>query len=213
MLDNGEQVDNLGNEYISFRPSINLGNETNVLFQLTGKSNISDLDENERANLSKILKELNLDFPNLMEQLASKKFMEFSTGQQRRLALSKLFYRIDDGTSVIIVDEPVGNVEDKLIREQLELIKKYAQEKNVMLILTTHRLDLAQDLATKRYHINKDGVLEQIPIQREGTITPTEVKNVVNAQATGLTEINAMPHLLGQKVQESKKGQQAVEKE
>lgn len=212
-LDSCEQVDNLGNEYISFRPSINLGNETSVLFQLTGKSNVSDLDENERANLSKILKELNLDFPNLMEQLASKKFMEFSTGQQRRLALSKLFYRIDDGTSVIIVDEPVGNVEDKLIREQLEMIKKYAKEKNVMLLLTTHRLDLAQDLVTKRYHINQDGVLEQIPIQRECTITPAEVKNVVNAQAIGLTEINNITHLLRQKIQDEKEGQQAEEKE
>ena len=46
----------------------------------------------------------------------------------------------------------------------LEMIKKYAVEKNVMLLLTTHRLDLAEDLATKRYHINKDGVLEQMPI-------------------------------------------------
>lgn len=163
-LNNGQKVDNLGNEYISFRPSINLGNETNILSQLTGKSNISDLDENEKNNLIKILKELNLDFPNLLEQLASKKFMEFSTGQQRRLALSKLFYRIDDGTSVIIVDEPVGNVEDKLIREQLEMIRRYAKDKNVMLLLTTHRLDLAQDLATKRYHINQNGVLEQIPV-------------------------------------------------
>ena len=78
--------------------------------------------------------------------------------------LSKLFYRIDDSTSVIIVDEPVGNVEDKLIRDQLQMIKEYANEKNVMLLLTTHRIGLAEDLATKRYHINKDGVLEQIPI-------------------------------------------------
>ena len=163
-LDNNQEVDNLGNEYISFRPSIDLGDEKNVLYQITGKQSISDLDEKERENLLKIMEELNLNFPNLLEQLASKKFMEFSTGQQRRLALSKLFYRIDDGTSVIIVDEPVGNVEDKLIREQLEMIKKYAVEKNVMLLLTTHRLDLAEDLATKRYHINKDGVLEQMPI-------------------------------------------------
>ena len=163
-LDNNKEVDNLGNEYISFRPSIDLGDEKNVLYQITGKQSISDLDEKERENLLKIMEELNLNFPNLLEQLASKKFMEFSTGQQRRLALSKLFYRIDDGTSVIIVDEPVGNVEDKLIREQLEMIKKYAVEKNVMLLLTTHRLDLAEDLATKRYHINKDGVLEQMPI-------------------------------------------------
>lgn len=164
-LDNGQRVDNLGNEYISFRPSINLGDETNVLYQLTGKKNISDLTEDEQENLKKVLRELKFDAPNLLEQLASKKFMEFSTGQQRRLALSKVFYRVDDGTSVIIVDEPVGNVEDSLIREQLKMIKKYAESRNVMLIITTHRLDLAEDLATKRYNINKDGVLEQLPVK------------------------------------------------
>ena len=164
-LDNGEKVDNLGEEYISFRPSINLGDETNVLYQITGKKNISDLSKEEQENLEKILRELKFDAPNLLQQLSTKKFMEFSTGQQRRLALSKVFYRIDDGTSVIIVDEPVGNVEDSLIREQLEMIKKYAQRKNVMLLLTTHRLDLAKDLATKRYNINKDGGMEQLPVK------------------------------------------------
>ena len=164
-LDNKEKVDNLGNEYISFRPSINLGDETNVLYQITGKKNISDLTREEQEHLERLLKELKFDMPDLLQQLSTKKFMEFSTGQQRRLALSKVFYRINDGTSVIIVDEPVGNVEDALIREQLEMIKKYAQSKNVMLILTTHRIDLAEDLATKRYNINKDGVLEQIPIK------------------------------------------------
>lgn len=163
-LDNGEKVDNLGKEYIYFRPSINLGDETNVLYQITGKKNISDLTIDEQNNLEKLLRELKFDDPNLLQQLATKKFMEFSTGQQRRLALSKVFYRIDDGTSVIIVDEPVGNVEDNLIREQLVMIKEYAQSKNVMLILTTHRLDLAEDLATKRYNINKKGLLEQLPI-------------------------------------------------
>lgn len=134
-----------------------------MLFQLTGKESISELDKNEVKKLTRVLKELKLDFPDLLEQLASRKFTEFSTGQQRRLALSQLFYRIDDATSVIIVDEPVGNVEDELIREQLEMIRDYAESRNVMLLLTTHRLNLAQDLATKRYHINSDGVLNQVP--------------------------------------------------
>ncbi len=165
ILDDTETVDNLGSEYISFRPSIDLGNETNVLFQITGKESISELDDTEKESVIRILHELKLDFPDLLEQLASKKFMEFSTGQQRRLALSKLFYRIDDGTSVIIVDEPVGNVENELIRSQLEMIKAYAERKNVMLLLTTHRLDLVQDLVTKRYHINQEGVLENIPVK------------------------------------------------
>lgn len=83
--------------------------------------------EEQKENLLTILREMNFNNPNLLKELACKKFMEFSTGQQKRLALSKLFYRVDDGTSVIIVDEPVGNVEDKLIREQLEMIKRYAE--------------------------------------------------------------------------------------
>lgn len=166
-LDNNERVDSLGNEYISFRPSIELGDETNVLYQITGKSSISNLSEEEQFNLLSILNELKFSSPNLLNELASRKFMEFSTGQQKRLALSKLFYRIDDGTSVIIVDEPVGNVEDSLIKEQLEMIKNYAMSKNVMLLLTTHRLDLAEEFATKRYNINNSGVLEQLPIKNK----------------------------------------------
>lgn len=166
-LDNGEMVDSLGNEYVSFRPNINLGDETNVLCQITGKYNISDLTEEEQNKLLILFRELEFNSPELLEELASKKFMEFSTGQQRRLALSKVFYRIDDASSVIIVDEPVGNVENNLIREQLKMIKKYAQSKNVMLILVTHNLDLPEDLATKRYHINNEGILEQIPLKKK----------------------------------------------
>ena len=166
-LSNEEEVDNLGNQFISFRPSMDLGNESSVLQQITGKKNVSDLSKKEKIKLHKILEELHLEFPNLIEQLSTRKFMEFSTGQQRRLILSKLFYRIDDGESIVIVDEPVGNVEDKLIKEQLEMIKRYAMRKNVMLLLTTHRLDLAENLATKRYHINENGIMEQMEVQKQ----------------------------------------------
>ena len=107
LLDGEKRVDNLGSEFISFRPSMDLGDGENVLFQITGKQSITDLTPDEIIRMDKILSELNLDFPNRFDALASKTFTEFSTGQQRRLALSKLFYRINDGTSVIIVDEPV----------------------------------------------------------------------------------------------------------
>ena len=60
-----------------------------------------------------------------------------------------------------------GNVEDSLIKEQLELIKKYAEQQNVMLILTTHRLDLAEPLADKRYHIGNDGVMHEMKIKHK----------------------------------------------
>lgn len=166
-LDSGKKVDSLGKEFISFRPSMDLENESSVLHQITGKRNIYELSKSEKMKLHKILNELHLGFPDLLEQMSTRRFMEFSTGQQRRLILSKLFYRIDDGASVVIVDEPVGNVEDKLIKEQLQMIKRYAMKRNVMLLLTTHRLDLAEDLATKRYHINEDGVMKQMDVKNK----------------------------------------------
>ena len=107
LLDEEKRVDNLGSEFISFRPAMNLGDEENVLYQITGKKNITDLSSAELLRMDRILSELGLDFPNRFDTLATRTFSEFSTGQQRRLALSKLFYRINDGTSVIIVDEPV----------------------------------------------------------------------------------------------------------
>lgn len=164
-LDNGEVVDNLGKEYISFKPSTELGNEGTVLNQITGKNSISELDQDKKENLVKILKELNLYSDRILEDMASKRFTQFSTGQQRRLALSKMLYRIKDGTSVIIVDEPVGNVEDSLIKEQLDIIKKYAMDNDMMLILVTHRVDLAEKIADKRYHISKDGVMQEVKIK------------------------------------------------
>lgn len=166
ILDNGEVVDSLGEEVVSFKPSLNLGNETNVLFQITGKKSFSKLTQKEKSRLIRLLKSLKFDLTDIVKQLETKKFMEFSTGEQKRLALSKLFYRIDDAKSVIIVDEPVGNVENSLIREQLEMITQYAKKRNLMLILTTHRVDLAEDLVTKRYHINDEGVMEQVQIKK-----------------------------------------------
>ena len=60
-----------------------------------------------------------------------------------------------------------GNVEDKLIREQLELIQKYSKNNNLMLILVTHRIDLAEYIADKRYHISKEGIMERINIKNK----------------------------------------------
>ena len=40
-------------------------------------------------------------------------------------------------------------------------------KRNVMLLLTTHRLDLAENLATKRYHINENGVMEQMEVKHK----------------------------------------------
>ena len=61
----------------------------------------------------------------------------------------------------------------------IEIIKRYAEERNVMLILTTHRIDLAEDLVTKRYNINKEGVMEEIRVKSKiDESTDKSIKNI-----------------------------------
>lgn len=55
-----------------------------------------------------------------------------------------------------------GNVQDELIKEQLEIIKKYGVDNNKMLILVTHRIDLAEEISDKRYHISGDGLMLEV---------------------------------------------------
>ena len=166
-IDGNEMVDKIGGEqYMAFQRDMNLGNERNVLFQLTGKESVSDLTKTEKENLMKILNRLEFKPNTILKQLAEKKFMEFSTGQQRRLVLSNLLLQIYSGISIVFVDEPGDGVGDRLVKKQLKMIIEYAKRNNVMLVLTTHRIDLAEDLVTKRYDL-KDGVLKQIEIKKE----------------------------------------------
>ena len=37
----------------------------------------------------------------------------------------------------------------------------------MMLILVTHRIDLAEKIVDKRYHISEDGVMQEIEIKKQ----------------------------------------------
>ena len=47
------------------------------------------------------------------------------------------------------------------------MIKKYAKEQDVMLLLVTHRVDAVKDLVDKRYNIDNNGLMTQMPIIKE----------------------------------------------
>ena len=132
-IDGNEMVDKIGGEqYMAFQRDMNLGNERNVLFQLTGKESVSDLTKTEKENLMKILNRLEFKPNTILKQLAEKKFMEFSTGQQRRLVLSNLLLQIYSGISIVFVDEPGDGVGDRLVKKQLKMIIEYAKRNNVI---------------------------------------------------------------------------------
>lgn len=133
-----------------------------------GKDAISDLTEQEKERIQKILSDVGLNNEDILEQLASRNYNQFSTGQQKRLVFAQTLYRVDRQISVLLMDEPAGNVEKELIEEMFGMVKQYTKNNGIITILCTHRDDLVMKYMDKHYHLGEDGVVREIENKIQG---------------------------------------------
>ena len=166
-IDGKERVDKLGKQFISVKADKKLGTYSNVLEEITGKESFSDITVEENQKLKKVLQEVRLDSEKIFKELSTKDFNQFSTGQKKRLALAQALYRTTENPSIILVDEPVGNVEDALIEEQIKSIIQAIKDVGAMGIVVTHRVDIAQKYVDKHYCIENDGVMREKKIKEK----------------------------------------------
>ena len=161
-IDGEEKVDKLGKQFIAIKADKDLGMNGNVLKELVGKESVSDISEEEMQKLQTVLKDVCLDKEGILQELTTKDYSQFSTGQKKRLVLAQILYRASEKPSIILVDEPVENVEDGLIDNQLNAITQVIKNVGSMGIIVTHRVDLASRYVDKHYHIGDDGVMREI---------------------------------------------------
>ena len=167
LIDGKESVDKLGKQFIAVKADKKLGTSSNVLEQITGKETLIEMSEEEKQKLREVLQEVKLDSEKIETELSSKDYNQFSTGQKKRLSLAQALYRTTENPSIILVDEPVGNVEDELIDEQLKSIIQAIKDVGAMGIVVTHRVDLAQKYVDKHYYIEDDGVMREKKIKEK----------------------------------------------
>lgn len=160
-IDGKERVDKLGKQFIAVKADKKLGTYSNVLEEITGRESISDITIEEEQKLRKVLQEVKLDSEEMLEELSTKAYNQFSTGQKKRLSLAQALYRTTENPSIILVDEPVGNVEDALVEEQIKSIIQAIKDVGAMGIIVTHRVDIAQKYVDKHYCIEDDGVMRE----------------------------------------------------
>ncbi len=77
---------------------------------------------------------------------------QLSGGQQQRVAIAR---SLVTSPSILMGDEPTGNLDSKTSREVIELFKRLNEERNITVILVTHDLNVARH--ARRILVLRDG--------------------------------------------------------
>ncbi|MEZ6032401.1 MAG: ABC transporter ATP-binding protein [Planctomycetaceae bacterium] len=80
---------------------------------------------------------------------------QLSGGQQQRVAIAR---SLVTNPSILMGDEPTGNLDSKTSREVIELFKKLNTEHQITVILVTHDLNVARH--ARRILVMRDGKIE-----------------------------------------------------
>jgi len=97
---------------------------------------------------------------------------KLSGGEKQRVAIAR---SLANGPSVLLADEPTGNLDSENTQHILELIIRVHREKNMTMVLVTHDLNIAR-LASRTIQM-KDGRIVDDHLQ-----SPVPATNTVNPQ-------------------------------
>lgn len=118
-----------------------------------------------------------------IDELLERKPSELSGGQQQRVAIARALVKMPD---VLLLDEPLSNLDARLRLQTREEIRKIQKETNITTIFVTHDQDEAMSICDEIV-VMKDGIIQQIDAPQKVYDNPV---NLFVAKFLGTPPIN-----------------------
>lgn len=145
---------NIGMVFQNYAVFPNMTVRKNIEFGLRQRKVDKDIIKKETDKMLKLMQ---------IEEHAEKKPQALSGGQQQRVALARAIIIKPD---VLLMDEPLSNLDAKLRVELRETIRRIQKEVGITTVYVTHDQEEAMAISD-RIAVMKDGVIQQCANSRE----------------------------------------------
>ncbi|SDS87581.1 amino acid ABC transporter permease/ATP-binding protein [Bradyrhizobium canariense] len=109
-----------------------------------------------------------------------------SGGQQQRVAIARA---IAPNPSVLLLDEPTSALDPELVNEVLEVIRRLAVEDGLTMIISTHQLRFADEVADRVMFLSDGNIIEEGPAHE----VLTNPRNPITARFLSVMEAEKPP--------------------
>ena len=89
------------------------------------------------------------------------KVSKLSGGQKQRVAIARAMVK---DTPIIVADEPTGNLDSKSANEVIEILKKVAKDK--LVVMVTHNIEQVEKYATRIIKMNDGRIIENTELKK-----------------------------------------------
>lgn len=108
------------------------------------------------------------------------KVSKLSGGQKQRVAIARAMVK---DTPIIVADEPTGNLDSESAKEVIEILKKVAKDK--LVVVVTHNIEQVENVATRIIKMHDGRIIQNTEIKR----TPKEPE-IVESQYNNISIVN-----------------------